>query len=95
MTSITGIFMYTEDEDYEFKIREINESCVRELKNDATNRHAKQKRKQRPETGGHLRDLEACSLLCYVRQDPFQRTCLERRTAAHCGLTEGLLKGEP
>ena len=42
--SITGIFMYTEDEDYEFKIREIIESCVRELKNDATTRHAKSKR---------------------------------------------------
>ena len=35
--------MCTEDEDYEFKIREINGSCVRELKNDATTRHAKQK----------------------------------------------------
>ena len=43
MPSITGILMYTEDEDYEFKIREIIESCVRELKNDATTRHAKQK----------------------------------------------------
>ncbi len=41
--SITGIFMYTEDKDYEFKIREIIWSCVREL-NDATTRHAKQKR---------------------------------------------------
>jgi hypothetical protein len=36
--------MYTEDEDYEFKIREIIGSCLRELKNDATTRHAKQKR---------------------------------------------------
>ena len=44
MPSITGIFMYTEDEDYDFKIREINGSCVRELKNDAIARHAKQKR---------------------------------------------------
>ena len=44
MPSITGIFMYTEDEDYDFKIREINESCVPELKNDAIARHAKQKR---------------------------------------------------
>ncbi len=35
--------MYTEDEDYEFKIREIIGSCVRELKTDATTRHAKQK----------------------------------------------------
>jgi hypothetical protein len=37
--SITGIFIYTEDEDYEFKIREIIGSCVRELKHDATTRH--------------------------------------------------------
>ena len=44
MPSITGIFMYTEDEDYEFKIREIIGSCVRELKNDATTRHAKPKK---------------------------------------------------
>ena len=36
--------MCTEDEDYEFKIRDINRSCVRELKNDGTTRHAKQKR---------------------------------------------------
>jgi hypothetical protein len=36
--------MSTEDEDYELKIREINGSCVRELKNDAIARHAKQKR---------------------------------------------------
>jgi hypothetical protein len=36
--------MYTEDEYYELKIREINGSCVRELKNDAIARHAKQKR---------------------------------------------------
>jgi hypothetical protein len=36
--------MYTEDEDYELKIREINGSCVRELKYNATTRHAKQKR---------------------------------------------------
>ena len=43
MSSITGIFMYTEDEDYEFKIREIIGSCVRELKTDATTRHAKKK----------------------------------------------------
>ena len=35
--------MCTEDEDYEFKIREIIGSCVRGLKNDATSRHAKQK----------------------------------------------------
>ena len=35
--------MYTEDEDYEFKIGEIIGSCVRELKNDATTRRAKQK----------------------------------------------------
>ncbi len=35
--------MYTEDENYEFEIREIIGSCVRELKNDATTRHAKQK----------------------------------------------------
>ena len=44
MPSITGIFMYTEDEDYEFKIREVNGSGVRELKYDATTRYAKQKR---------------------------------------------------
>ena len=44
MPSITGIFIYTEDEDYEFKIREIIGSCVRELKNDANTRHAKEKR---------------------------------------------------
>ncbi len=43
MSSITGIFMYTEDEDYEFKIGEIIGSCVPKLKNDATTRHAKQK----------------------------------------------------
>ncbi len=36
--------MYTEDEDYDFKTREINGSCVWELKNDAIARHAKQKR---------------------------------------------------
>ena len=36
--------MFTEDEDYELKIRDINRSCVRELKNDGSNRHAKQKR---------------------------------------------------
>ena len=44
MPSITGICMYTEDEDYEFKIREIIGSCVRELNNDATTRQAKKKR---------------------------------------------------
>ncbi len=43
MPSITGIFIYTEDEDYEFKIREIIGSCIRELKHKATTRHAKQK----------------------------------------------------
>ena len=42
--SITGVFMYTGDKDYEFKIREINGSCVWELKNDVTTTHAKQKR---------------------------------------------------
>ncbi len=83
--------MCTEDEDYEFKIRDINRSCVRELKNDATTRHSKQKRigavatiefcwritnrwlQQKPETAGHLRNLEAYSLRRYARQDPFQK----------------------
>ncbi len=36
--------MCTEDEDYEFKTRDTIRSCVRELKNDGTTGHSKQKR---------------------------------------------------
>jgi len=98
--------MYTEDEDYEFKIREINGSCVRELKNDATTRHAKRKRQlnfveelQITGSSRNQRLAATCVIWKLARYDATQGRilsrrrcrCLKRRTKAYSGLAEGLL----